>query len=112
VPVVAAPVKDLVTPLIAAIGGKRDFSTPKFTINGSAFSYGDFINAVLAFLIVAAVIFFLVIKPLNALQARRQPDTAVDVETRACPECVSDIPIAATRCAFCTTKVAAVPDTA
>jgi large conductance mechanosensitive channel len=106
--VVAALVKDLVTPLIAAIGGKPDFSALKFTINGSSFLYGDFINAVLAFLIVAAVIFFVVIKPLSALQARRQPDTAVDVETRACPECISDIPIAATRCAFCTTAVPAV----
>ena len=103
--VVAALVKDLVTPLIAAIGGKPDFSGLKFEINKSAFLYGDFINALLAFVIVAAVIFFLVVKPVNALQARRQPDTAVDVETRTCPECISDIPIAATRCAFCTARV-------
>ena len=66
---------------------------------------GQFLNALLAFLIIAAVIFFLVIKPVNALQARRQPSTAVDVPTRPCPECLSDIPLAATRCAFCTAKV-------
>ncbi|MDX6679449.1 MAG: large conductance mechanosensitive channel [Solirubrobacteraceae bacterium] len=110
--VVAAFVKDLITPLIAAIGGKPDFSALHFTINGSRFLYGDFLNFVLAFLIVAAVIFFLVIKPLNALQAHRQPDTAVDVETRACPECISDIPIAATRCAFCTARVSPAPASA
>ena len=106
--VVAALVKDLVTPLIAAIGGQPDFSGLKFDINGSAFAYGDFINALLAFLVVAAVVFFLVIKPVNALQARLQPSTAVDVTTRPCPECVSDIPVTATRCAFCTTPVGAV----
>jgi large conductance mechanosensitive channel len=108
--VVAALVKDLVTPLIAAFGGQPDFSALKFEINDSAFLYGHFINAVLAFLIVSAVIFFLVIKPVNALQARLQPSTAVDVTTRTCPECVSDIPIAATRCPFCTTKVDAVSE--
>jgi large conductance mechanosensitive channel len=108
--VVAALVKDLITPLIAAFGGEPDFSGLKFRINDSAFLYGDFINALLAFLIVSAVIFFLVIKPVNALQARLQPSTAVDVTTRTCPECISEIPIAATRCAFCTTKVTAVPE--
>ena len=103
--VVAAFVKDLVTPLIAAIGGKPDFAGLAFTINDSKFLYGDFLNVLLAFLIIAAVVFFFVIKPINTLMARRQPDTAVDVTTRACPDCISDIPIAATRCAFCTSKV-------
>ena len=107
--VITAFVKDLVTPLIAAIGGQPDFSALKFKINGSEFLYGDFVNALLAFLIVAAVIYFLVIKPLNALQSRRQPDTAVDVLTRECPHCLSDIPAAATRCAFCTTEVGPAP---
>ncbi|HEV7804631.1 MAG TPA: large conductance mechanosensitive channel protein MscL [Solirubrobacteraceae bacterium] len=106
--VVAALVKDLVTPLIAAVGGQPDFSALRFSINGSSFLYGDFINAVLAFLIVAAVVFFLIIKPVNALQARLQPSTAVDVTTRPCPECISDIPVTATRCPFCTSKVSAV----
>ena len=103
--VVTAFVKDLVTPLIAAIGGKPDFAALAFTINDSKFLYGDFLNVLLAFLIIAAVVFFFVIKPINALMAHRQPDTAVDVTTRACPDCVSDIPITATRCAFCTSKV-------
>jgi len=70
--VVAALVKDIITPLIAAIGGKPDFSALSFTINGSHFNYGDFLNAVVSFLIIAAVIFFLVVKPLNAFLARRK----------------------------------------
>ena len=103
--VVTAMVKYLVTPLIAAIGGQSDFSDLKFTINGSDFLYGEFLNALLSFLIVAAVVFFLVIKPVNALLERFKPDPPVDVEARACPECLSDIPVAATRCAFCTSRV-------
>ena len=103
--VVTALVKDLVTPLIAAIGGQPDFGELSFTINDSRFLYGDFINALIAFVIIAAVVFFLVIKPVNVLMARFQPAPAVDVKTRPCPECVSDIPVAATRCAFCTTQV-------
>lgn len=103
--VVTAFVKDLITPLIAAIGGQSDFSGLTFTINGSKFLYGDFINALVAFLIIALVIFFFIIKPVNALMARFQPAPAVDVKTRECPECLSDIPIPATRCAFCTTVV-------
>jgi large conductance mechanosensitive channel len=96
-----------VTPLIAAIGGQPDFSALKFKIDGSAFLYGEFINAVLAFLIIAAVVFFLVIKPVNALMARRKVEPAADATTHACPRCLSDIPIAATRCAFCTSDVRA-----
>ena len=107
--VVTALVKDIITPVIGAFGGEPDFSALSFTINDSKFLYGDFINAVLAFLIVAAAVFFLVVKPVNALMARRKPETPVDVETRACPECLSDIPLAATRCAFCTARVAAPP---
>ncbi len=103
--VVTALVKDLVTPLIAAIGGQPDFSALKFKINGSEFLYGDFINALLAFLIIAAVVFFFVIKPVNALMARRKVEPAADATTQACPRCLSDIPIAATRCAFCTSDV-------
>ena len=103
--VVMAFTKGLVTPLIAAAGGETNFSESKFTINDSEFLYGQFIDALLAFLIIAAVVFFFVIKPVNALMDRLQPAPAVDVETRACPECISDIPISATRCAFCTSKV-------
>ena len=107
--VVAALVKDLVTPLIAAIGGQPDFSVLTITINDSKFRYGDFLNALISFLIIAAVVFFLVVKPVNALMARFKPDTAVDVRTRECPECLSDIPVAATRCAFCTSRVGPPP---
>jgi large conductance mechanosensitive channel len=102
---VTALVKDLITPLIGAIGGQPDFSELTFKINGSEFLYGEFINAFVAFLIVAAVVFFFVIKPMNALMAHFQPAPAVDVKTRPCPECISDIPVAATRCAFCTSVV-------
>jgi large conductance mechanosensitive channel len=104
--VVTALVKDLVTPLIAAIGGQPDFSGLTFTINGSKFLYGEFINALLAFLIIAAVVFFFVIKPVNALMARRKTEPPTDETTHDCPECLSSIPLAATRCAFCTAEVA------
>ncbi len=104
--VIAALVADLVTPLIAAIGGEPDFSELSFTINGSEFLYGHFINALLTFVIVAAVMFFLVIKPVNHLLARARTEPATDEPTRSCPECLSDIPEAARRCAFCTAQVA------
>jgi large conductance mechanosensitive channel len=103
--VVTALVKDLITPLIAAIGGEPDFSALTFTINGSKFFYGDFLNALITFLLIAAVVFFLVIKPVNALMSRYRPEPPPDQETRACPECLSDIPAAARRCAFCTAAV-------
>jgi large conductance mechanosensitive channel len=97
--VITAFVKDLVTPLIAAIGGQPDFSTLTFTINHSKFTYGDFLNALIAFLIVAAVIYFFVIVPYTAMMNRSKK--AADPTTKKCPECLSDIPIAARRCAFC-----------
>jgi large conductance mechanosensitive channel len=105
--VVNAVVKDLITPLLAAVGGKHDFGDLTFTINGSRFAYGDFLNAALTFLMVAAVVFFLVIKPVNALLDHLQTEPDVESPTRACPECVSQIPRAASRCAFCTSEVAA-----
>ena len=105
--VVTSMVEDLITPLIAAIGGEPDFSALTFTVNGSTFRYGDFINALIAFLIIATVVFFFVIKPVNALLSRLRTEPPVAEETRRCPECLSDIPIAASRCAFCTTQVAA-----
>lgn len=106
--IVTALVKDLVTPLIAAMGGQPDFSALTFTINKSKFLYGDFINTLISFLIIAAVIFFLVIKPLNMLMARRKQELPPDPTTRECPYCLSEIPIKATRCAFCTADVPAV----
>jgi large conductance mechanosensitive channel len=107
--VVTALVKDLITPLIAAIGGKHDFSDLSFTLNSSKFLYGEFINAVLAFVIIAAVVFFLVIKPVNHLLDRFQADTPLDERTHKCPECLSEIPVLARRCAFCTADVTPEP---
>ena len=103
--VVAALVADVITPLIAAVGGKADFSKLTFELNGSTFRYGHFLNALIAFVTVATVIFFFVLKPVNTLMSLRKVDTPADEKTRSCPECVSDIPIKATRCAFCTAKV-------
>ncbi len=106
--IVTAFVKDLITPLIAAIGGQPNFENIYFTVNNSRFLIGDFINAVIAFLIIAAVIFFFVIKPINFMMAHRKEQVAADPTTRECPFCLSVIPIKATRCAFCTEEVPAV----
>ena len=103
--VISALVADLVTPLIAAIGGKPDFAGLKFRVNGSQFLYGAFINALLAFVIVAAVLFFLVIKPVNRLMARRATEPDVESMTKPCPRCLSQIPVGATKCAFCTADI-------
>ena len=100
--VVAAFVKDLVTPLIAALGGKPDFGGLYFTVNNSRFLYGDFINAALAFLIVAAVVFFFVVRPVNSLLERqKRAESPADPADKKCPECLSQIPLAARRCAYC-----------
>ena len=107
--VVSSLVENLITPLIAAIGGQPSFDRLSFEINGAKFGYGAFINALISFLLVSAVIFFLVVKPLNALLARLKPGKPVDNPTRECPECVSDIPVQARRCAFCTSEVSAAP---
>lgn len=107
--VVTSLVEDLVTPLIAVIGGRTDFSDLAFTVRGSAFRYGEFLTAMITFLSIAAVIFFFVVKPLNALTARLRPEPAIDHPTRPCPECLSDIPGPARRCAFCTAEVTPAP---
>jgi large conductance mechanosensitive channel len=101
--VIAALVKDLLTPLIAAIVGQPDFSAIVFTVNGSKFLIGDFINAVLAFVLVAAAIYFFVVMPMNMIEERRRRGEAPpDPTTKKCPECLSEVPVAAVRCAFCT----------
>ena len=105
--VIAALVADIITPLIAAIGGQPDFGGLTFTINNSHFLYGAFLNALIAFVIVAAVLFFFVIKPVNHLMEKRRTEPDVESTTRDCPECLSQIPIGARRCAFCTAEVAA-----
>lgn len=100
--VVKALVSDLLTPLIAAIFGAHNFGALKFTINGSTFAYGDFINNVITFVTIAAVVFFLVVAPINALMARRAKE---DPETKECPECTSAIPLRAKRCPECTSQL-------
>ena len=104
--VVKALVKDLVTPIIA-IPGKTDFSSLKFAIRQSDFLYGDFLNVVISFVSIAAAVFFFVVRPVNNLMARRKTEPEVMATTRDCPYCLSSIPIAASRCAFCTADVAA-----
>ncbi|MDI6857023.1 MAG: large conductance mechanosensitive channel protein MscL [Dehalococcoidia bacterium] len=103
--VVTALVADFITPLIAAIGGQQDFSALDFTINNSVFRYGHFINQVIAFLLIAAAVFFFVVVPVNALITRSRREPAPDPTLRKCPECLSEIPTEARRCAFCTSEV-------
>lgn len=101
--VVTSAVEDLFTPLLA-IPGDTAFSELDFSINGSTFRYGEFLNALIAFLLIAAVVFFFVVRPLNKLMARRKTEPDVESTTRECPECLSSIPRAAGRCAFCTAE--------
>jgi large conductance mechanosensitive channel len=104
--VVTALVKDLITPLIAAIIGKPDFSAIQFQVNGSKFLLGDFINAIVSFLLIGAAVYFFVVLPVNAFLARmRRGEAPPDPTTKECPECLSTIPIAAKRCAFCATPI-------
>lgn len=110
--VVTSMVENLITPLIGAIGGQPDFSALSFTINNSEFFYGSFINALLSFLIIATVIFFFVIKPMNALMTRVRTEPTPDPLTEKCPECLSEIQVGARRCAFCAVELAMVPASA
>jgi large conductance mechanosensitive channel len=101
--VVTALVKDLLTPLIAAIAGEPDFSGLTFTINNSSFLYGDFINAVLSFVLVGAAVYVFVVVPMNKLASmRKKPEAPAAPATKQCPECLSEIPVQARRCAHCT----------
>jgi large conductance mechanosensitive channel len=108
--VVQALVKDLITPLIGAFGGVPDFSTLAFTVNNSRLLIGDFINALLSFIVIAAVVYFFVVVPVNRLMARFLPEPPPPTPTRECPECLSKIPVKARRCAFCTAVVASERD--
>ena len=103
--VVTALVEDLITPLIAAIGGQPDFGGLTFEINDSTFRSGAFINALISFIIIAAVVFFFVVKPVNALVSRAQKEPPADPSLRKCSECLSEVPIEARRCAFCTSAL-------
>jgi large conductance mechanosensitive channel len=100
--VVTALVADLLTPLIAAIAKVPDFSGLVFTLNGSEFKYGHFINALISFLLVATAVFFFIVKPMNLLVSRSHKEPPADPSTKKCPECMSEIPISAKRCSHCT----------
>ena len=104
--VVTGLVTDLITPLIAAIGGNPNFAKLHFTIHKSVFLYGAFLNAVITFFVVATVLFFLVVKPVNRLMDRLKTEPPVDETVKQCPHCLSSIPAAATACAFCTRDLA------
>ena len=104
--IVTAMVKDLITPLIGAIVGKPDFSALVVTINGSQFLIGDFLNAILSFLLIAAAVYFFIVVPVNVLKARAaRGEAPADPTTKKCPECLSEVPIGARRCAFCTSAL-------
>lgn len=103
--VVTSFVKDLLTPLIAAIVKQPDFSAIKFELNGSKFLIGDFVNSVVSFVIIAAAVYFAVVLPINALVARARKQPPVDPTTKKCPECISEIPVQAKRCAFCSSAL-------
>jgi len=103
--VVTSFTKDLLTPLIAALAGKPDFAAIQFTINGSKFLVGDFVNAFVSFVIVAAAVYYLVVLPINALVSRARKEPPADPTTQKCPQCLSEIPIGAKRCAFCTSTL-------
>ena len=104
--VVTALVKDLLTPLIGAIGGTPDFSALAVEVNGSKLLIGDFINALISFVMIAAAVYFFIVLPVNTLVARmRRGEAAPDPTTKKCPECMSEVAIAARRCAFCTSAL-------
>jgi len=105
--VVTSFVQNVIMPIIGAFGGKPSFDQYWWTINGSQIKIGTFITALVAFVILAAVIFFFVVKPVNWLMSRRKTELPADPATRDCPYCLSSIPIAASRCAFCTSDVTA-----
>jgi large conductance mechanosensitive channel len=105
--VVQALVRDLLTPLIAAIVGKPDFGALSFHVRGSVFRYGDFFNVAISFITIAAAVFFFVIKPVNVLTSHFSHRETPEPTTRRCPLCLMDIPLKARRCAFCTTELGA-----
>ena len=106
--IVTSLVENIITPLIGALGGQPDFSGLTFTINNSEIRYGAFLNALISFLIIAAVIFFAVIKPMNAVMTRMRTEPTPDPLTGKCPFCLSEVQVGATRCPFCTQEIAAV----
>ncbi len=106
--IVTSLVENIITPLIGALGGQPDFSGLSFEINNSEIRYGAFLNALISFLIIAAVIFFAVIKPMNAIMTRMRTEPTPDPLTGKCPFCLSEVQVGATRCPFCTQEITAV----
>ena len=106
--IVTSLVENIITPLIGALGGQPDFSGLTFTLNHSEIRYGAFLNALISFLIIAAVIFFAVVKPMNAVMTRMRTEPTPDPLTGKCPFCLSEVQVGATRCPFCTQEIAAV----
>jgi large conductance mechanosensitive channel len=104
--VVTAFTKDLLTPLIAAVAGKPDFSAIQFTVNGTKFPIGDFVNVLVSFVLIAAAVYYAVVLPVNALVSRARKEPPADPTTKKCPECLSEIAIGAKKCAFCTSSLA------
>jgi large conductance mechanosensitive channel len=104
--IVTALVTDLINPLIAAIVSKPDFSFLTLHLHGGVIKYGDFLNALISFLIIAATIYFLVVLPVNTLLNKFRPKVVAAPTTKPCPQCLSEIPVAATRCSHCTQLVA------
>jgi large conductance mechanosensitive channel len=104
--IITGLVKDLVTPLLAAIGGKPNFANLYFTLHHSRFMYGDFLNAVISFVIIASVVFFFIVQPINKLVSYSNRSKSAEEPTeKKCPECLSTVPVAAKRCAFCTSRI-------
>ena len=103
--VIQALVNGLITPIIGVFGGIPDFSEWSFTVNSSRFAIGEFINALLSFLIIATVVYFLIVLPINALTDRFKPEESIELRKRDCPRCLSKIPYLADRCAFCTADI-------
>lgn len=103
--VVTALVSDFITPLISAVAKVPDFSTWTFTVNGSTFKYGHFVNTLISFLLIATSVFFFVVKPINLLVSRARKQEPADPSTKKCSECQSEIPLDAKRCKFCTQPV-------
>ncbi len=103
--IVNSLVKDVLTPLIGAIAKVPDFSGLTFTINGSQFLLGSFLNALISFLLVSASVYFFVVTPMNALVSRMRKEAPTDPTTKKCPRCLSEINLAAKRCAFCTSEL-------
>ena len=103
--VIQALVKGVITPIIGVFGGIPDFADWYFTVNNSRFAIGEFINALLSFLIIAAVVYFLIVLPVNALMDRFKPEESLELRKRDCPKCLSKVPYLAERCAFCTADI-------